>query len=64
MFSVRTTAAQYARTKDSYKKYLIAYRQLNNGSLQGALNFFDFYYYLNYTCRYSDPRACTQMGYR
>jgi hypothetical protein len=55
---------QYQKTKDAYRRYLSSYKQINNGSLAGAMNFFDFYYYLNYTCRYSDPRSCAPIGYR
>ncbi|MEN9826189.1 MAG: hypothetical protein RI953_1934 [Pseudomonadota bacterium] len=64
MYNSRSTALQYTKIKASYQRYLATYRQLNKGSTEGALNFFEFYNYLNFTCRYSDPRACIPIGYR
>ena len=64
MLNIRATAMHYKAIKSAYSRYLAAYRTLNNGSLVGAKVFFEFYYYLNYTNRYSDPRACVPLGYR
>jgi len=65
MFShIRSSAVQYGKIKASYGKYLATYRSLNNGSSEGAVTFFQFYYYMNYVSRYSDPRSCAPLGYR
>ncbi|MFZ9521387.1 MAG: hypothetical protein ACO3A4_13015 [Silvanigrellaceae bacterium] len=64
MYSSRTMSLQYSKIKASYQRYLASYRQLNNGSAEGALSFFEFYNYLNFTCKYSDPRSCIPIGYR
>jgi hypothetical protein len=52
------------RIKEIHKRYLEAYKKVNNGSLEGATKFADFYIYATFTSRYSDPRACAPMGYR
>ncbi|NBX16054.1 MAG: hypothetical protein EBR09_01675 [Proteobacteria bacterium] len=64
MFSARLPTAHYKKVKAAYAGYLQTYKQINNGSLNGALDFFQFYHYITVVCRYSDPRSCRPMGYR
>lgn len=64
MLNIRGNSIHYKTLKASYKRYLNSYAKLNKGSVQGARSFFEFYYYMNYTCRYADPRACIPLGYR
>lgn len=64
MFSARLPTSHYQKVKSAHERYLQSYRQLNNGSQKGALNFFEFYHYITAVCRYSDPRSCRPMGYR
>lgn len=64
MLNIRSNAMQYQALKAAYKRYLKTYKHMNKGSLEGAKNFFEFYYYMNYTARYADPRACVPLGYR
>lgn len=64
MFSARLPTGHYKKVKAAYADYLQTYKQISNGSLKGALDFFQFYYYITVVCRYSDPRSCRPMGYR
>ena len=47
MQNIRSTTIHYQALKAAYKRYLKTYKELNNGSLEGAVNFFEFYYYMN-----------------
>lgn len=64
MLNIRSNLIPYKTLQASYKRYVKSYAQLNNGSVQGARSFFEFYYYMNYTCKYADPRTCIPLGYR
>lgn len=64
MHNLRTTSVEYQRVKSAYKRYLKTYKEFNAGSLSGAVSFLEFYHYLNYTSRYSDPRSVIPMGFR
>jgi len=64
MHNFRSNALEFQKLKSAYQRYLQTYRQLNGGSLAGAKDFFSFYYFINYTSRYSDPRSCVPLGYR
>ncbi|MBM3383378.1 MAG: hypothetical protein FJY29_13225 [Betaproteobacteria bacterium] len=64
MQNIRSNTIHYQALKAAYKRYIKTYKELNNGSVEGAINFFEFYYYINYTSRNSDPRSCVPLGYR
>ncbi|MEY4064143.1 MAG: hypothetical protein RIR26_351 [Pseudomonadota bacterium] len=64
MHNIRVNVIQLKDLKESYRRYVESYKKLNNGSSQGVRSFFEFYYYINYTNRYSDPRSCVPLGYR
>jgi hypothetical protein len=62
--NLRTTTVEYNKLKNAYKRYLRTYKELNGGSLTGAISFLEFYHYINFTSRYSDPRSVIPMGFR
>lgn len=54
VFDTDKEPKEYQKIKKSYADYLAAYKQLNNGSLNGATDFATFYISKTYTSRYSD----------
>lgn len=64
MHNIRSTSVEYQRVKSAYNRYLRTYKELNGGRVDGAVSFLEFYHYLNYTNRYSDPRSVIHMGFR
>jgi hypothetical protein len=43
----------FAIIEKKYKDYLFLYKMVNNGSLQGATTFEDFYWHYTYYSKYS-----------
>lgn len=48
---------------DKYNSYLELYAMFNDGSIQGATTFDEFYWRFSYTIRWEDEFALTQSGY-
>lgn len=46
-----------------YLEYLELYRQLNNGSTDGASTYDEFYIRFTYLNRYADPTQVQRTGY-
>jgi|GEM_PF-3613755 len=59
-----SVAKEMARLKEAHRRYLEMFLMLNNGSLNGATSFANFYLYRTFITKYADPRACAPVGYR
>lgn len=46
-----------------YKDYIALYRLLNNGSVQGATTFDDFYWRMTYLSKYQDNRGVMNSSF-
>lgn len=46
-----------------YEEYVILYKSINNGSIQGVSPFEEFYWRMVYWSKYSDRRASGNSGY-
>jgi|CXWK01.1.fsa_nt_gi hypothetical protein len=52
MFQARREA--FENLVQKYKEYIELYKFVNNGEVQGACSFEDFYWRMTYTINYSD----------
>lgn len=46
-----------------YKEYVVFYKAINNGSLEGVTPFHDFYWHYTYYSKYATQRASENRGY-
>ncbi len=60
----KTTRKELQKVVDAHARYLMTYKMLNNGSLEGATPLRKFFTYWNYTTRYSDMRSFALVSYR
>ena len=58
-----TQRVVFAKIQRTYFEYLALYKEINNGSLQGATPFDQFYLQMTYFSKYQDRRNFGHSGY-
>jgi hypothetical protein len=61
--SYENTRVHFDKILKIYKDYLDLYKEFNDGSLQGATPFDEFYWRMTYFSKYQDRRNFGHTGY-
>lgn len=62
MFSYETRRVVFTKILNRYKDYLNLYRDLNHGSIEGAVPFPQFYWHYTYYSRYAAGKIHEARG--
>ena len=54
---------QFDKIIESYLNYVVLYKLINNGSIQGVTPFDTFYWRFTFHDKYQDPERITALGY-